>query len=42
MQARYQTTLQPEKGRFVKPMGGEVVNPTNKTAPFLDRKGLIA
>ncbi len=42
MQARYQTTLQPEKGRFVKPKRGEVVNPTNKTARFLDRIGLIA
>ena len=42
MQARYQTTLQPEKGRFVKPKGGRDVNPTNKSARFLDRKGLIA
>ncbi len=42
MQARYQTTLQPEKGRGVKPKGGEDVNPTNKTAPFLDSNALIA
>ncbi len=42
MQARYQTTLQPEKGMFVKPKGGRDVNPTNKTARFLDRIGLIA